>query len=340
MKVSVVIPVFNKAPFLQECLDSVFGQSHADMEVIAVDDCSTDGSWEILRSSPDPRLQAVRLERNGGPAAAARSAMDLATGEYIIRVDADDISLPERFEAQVRFMEDHPHLGMSGTRVIDLDRPDQERIVPLGEERCMAEVFFTVPIMQPTAIYRRRTLIEHGLSFDPAWPRIGEDWLFFVSAAQHTRMDNLDRVLVRYRTGPQNISYGQDMHRRWREALQVGLPLLGLDASEENIAFHLLTKPSFLARPTPGLVRAFAHWLETLRNEGAPAYVSPEAFGERIDRAWNRLFYALCDRDVRSALAHWRLTRPHDPGRLLYLMKVLVAARLQPRSGSSISAGR
>ena len=92
MKVSVVIPVFNKAPYLKACLDSVFAQSFQDFEVVAVDDASTDDSLAILRSCADPRLRIMRNERNMGPGAAAQRAMDAATGEYIIRVDADDIT--------------------------------------------------------------------------------------------------------------------------------------------------------------------------------------------------------------------------------------------------------
>ena len=90
MKASVVIPVYNKAPFLKECLESVFAQSFQAFEVIAVDDASTDGSLDVLRSCTDPRLRIIELERNVGPGGAAQRAMDAAQGEYILRVDADD----------------------------------------------------------------------------------------------------------------------------------------------------------------------------------------------------------------------------------------------------------
>lgn len=321
MKVSVVIPVYNKAPYLRECLQSILGQTLQDFEVIAVDDRSTDDSLAVLRSFTDPRIRVVEQARNGGPAAAARTAMDLAQGEYIIRVDADDVSLPKRFAEQVRFMDARPELGVSGTRVVDLDRPHEERPVPMGVEACMAEVFFTVPVFQPTAIYRRSVLLQHDLAFDPGWPRIGEDWLFYIAAAKVTRIDNLDRVLVQYRTGPQNISHGQDMHLRWRAALQVGLPMLGLEATDAQMECHLLTKPTFLHTPDAAMVRRFRAWVEHMKGPGRPAFAPAAAFEDRLERSWDRLFHFLCDRNVWAALEHWRIGPRRSWAQLSYLAK-------------------
>jgi glycosyltransferase involved in cell wall biosynthesis len=210
MKVSVVIPVHNKAPYLRECLDSVFAQTFSDFEVIAVDDRSTDDSLAVLRSYTDPRLQVVVQERNGGPATAVRTAMDRAKGEYIIRMDADDVAMPERFAAQVDFMDAHPDIGISGSRVVELHDPTAERSVLLDADALLAESFFTVPVFQPTAIYRRSVLVAYGLAFQPEWPRIGEDWLFYVHASAVTRFGNIDRALVRRYLGP--TSSTQDCH--------------------------------------------------------------------------------------------------------------------------------
>jgi glycosyltransferase involved in cell wall biosynthesis len=333
MKVSVVIPVYNKGPYLLECLNSVFTQTLTDLEVIAVDDRSTDDSLVILQACTDPRLHVIARTENGGPAAAVRMAMDLAQGEYIIRMDADDISLPERFAEQVRYMDAHPELGMSGTRVVDLDRPDQERPVMLDPDACRAEAFFTVPVFQPTAIYRRSVLEQHGLGFDPAWPRIGEDWLFGILAARVTRMANLDRVLVHYRTGVQNISHGQDMHVRWAEAMKVGLPMLGLEPTPENITYHLLTKPTFLQPPDRSVLLGFRSWMDRVRALPCVGTSFPRAaFEARLERSWERLFYVLCDHDLRMAWEHLRISRGWPLDRLTYYAKVRLNALLHQRS--------
>lgn len=117
MKVSVVIPVYNKGPFLREAVDSILAQTFKDFELICVDDKSTDNSLEILRGVQDPRLRIIEQPVNGGPAAAANAGFDAARGEYIVRMDADDIAVPERIAVQVAFMDAHPELVLSGGQV-------------------------------------------------------------------------------------------------------------------------------------------------------------------------------------------------------------------------------
>ncbi|MBK6831554.1 MAG: glycosyltransferase family 2 protein [Flavobacteriales bacterium] len=116
MKVSVVIPVYNKAPFLKECFDSVFGQTFSDFELIAVDDRSTDGSLAGLRRHAGSTPAVIELERNLGPAGCAQRGFDAATGEYIVRMDADDVMFPERIAKQVAFMDANPHWARAGRR--------------------------------------------------------------------------------------------------------------------------------------------------------------------------------------------------------------------------------
>src|SRR5690606_41310835 len=108
MKVSVVIPVYNKAPFLRACLDSMFAQSFTDMEVIAEDDASTDDSLAVLRTYDDPRRRVEVLVQNRGPAGAAAHAMPLARGAYIVRVDADDVRMPERVRRRAPWLAAQP----------------------------------------------------------------------------------------------------------------------------------------------------------------------------------------------------------------------------------------
>ncbi len=114
MKVSVMMPVYNKADFLREAVESILHGTFTDLELICVDDKSTDGSLGLLRSIPDPRLRIVELAENSGPGRAANAGMEAAQGEYIVRMDADDIAVPERIALQVAFMDAHPEIGASG----------------------------------------------------------------------------------------------------------------------------------------------------------------------------------------------------------------------------------
>ncbi len=144
MTVSVVLPVYNKAPFLRACIDSILAQTHGDFELIAVDDRSTDESLSILREVNDPRLRIIALEHNLGPAGCAQRGFDAAQGRYIVRMDADDVMVPHRIAAQVAFMEAHPDVGMSGSHMVVLDRPGDLRRASLSDADCRAGVLFQI----------------------------------------------------------------------------------------------------------------------------------------------------------------------------------------------------
>jgi glycosyltransferase involved in cell wall biosynthesis len=114
MKVSVLIPLFNKAPYVKEAIDSVLHGTFGDFEIVVVDDRSTDGGADVVRGIEDPRLHLVELPENRGPAGAANAGLEVCTGEYIVRLDADDVNMPDRIARQVAYMDAHPEVGASG----------------------------------------------------------------------------------------------------------------------------------------------------------------------------------------------------------------------------------
>lgn len=107
MKVSVIVPTYNSEKFICQSLDSVVEQFYCDWEIIIVDDCSTDRSYEIAQqySSKDNRIKAIRLNQNSGAAIARNTGIKLAQGRYIAFLDSDDIWLPNKLEIQIKFMQ-------------------------------------------------------------------------------------------------------------------------------------------------------------------------------------------------------------------------------------------
>ena len=106
--ISVVIPCYNAAPFVAETIESVLAQTYPHVEVIVVDDASTDGSWEVIRSYGE-RVTAVRQEANGGGCRARNGGAEIARGEYLMFLDADDTIGPETLEALVDALRDQPN---------------------------------------------------------------------------------------------------------------------------------------------------------------------------------------------------------------------------------------
>src|SRR5690348_17986778 len=107
-RVSVVMPCYNAAPWLEAALDSVLGQTHGDFELLAVDDGSTDATPRILAEAArrDGRVRVLGGGKNAGIVAALNQGLDQARGDYVARMDADDIALPTRFVRQIRFLEE------------------------------------------------------------------------------------------------------------------------------------------------------------------------------------------------------------------------------------------
>lgn len=106
-KISVVMPVYNGANYIREAVESILNQTFTDFEFIVIDDCSTDRSWEILTkyANQDQRVKLFKNEENLGVTKSLNKGLKLAQGDYIARQDADDVSLPERFEKQVALLE-------------------------------------------------------------------------------------------------------------------------------------------------------------------------------------------------------------------------------------------
>ena len=108
--ISIVVPVYNAAPYIENTVQMVLQQTYQDFELILVDDCSTDNSValleELMENGKDARLRLVKKERNQGAAAARNTGLDMASGRYIAFLDADDVWLPYRLEAGLRFMEE------------------------------------------------------------------------------------------------------------------------------------------------------------------------------------------------------------------------------------------
>ncbi|MBT8457234.1 MAG: glycosyltransferase [Alphaproteobacteria bacterium] len=119
--VSVILPAFNASATLRSAVQSVLDDGEREIEVIVVDDGSTDASLDILRSIPDPRLRVIAQTYNMGLPNPLNSGLEAARGRFVARMDADDVSLPGRFRAQMRAFAEDPDLVMCGTHAKLLD---------------------------------------------------------------------------------------------------------------------------------------------------------------------------------------------------------------------------
>lgn len=329
MKVSMLIPVYNKAPWLRECLDSVFAQRFRDFEVVAVDDASTDESLAILRSCRDPRLRIVELEQNMGPAGAANAGMDACRGEYIARLDADDLAVPDRLAIQVAYMDANPQVGASGGAVALFGAQQNTWSFPQHNDDCQAQLLFGVPVSQGASIMRRSVLQQHGLRYDAAWPRVGEDWLLWTRMGRVAHLGNVPQVLIHYRRGEQNIAHGRDRIADHRLLLREVFRFFDLPLTDDDLESHLMALRMFPVPPDAEAVRAYHRWLGRLALLNRERAIFPgEAFGRRLDKAWEQLFPVLPRYGTGAALQHVRLGKDRRREKLMYLLKYRINALL------------
>lgn len=127
-QVSVIIPVYNTAAYLMRALQSVLQQGLNNLEIILINDGSTDHSADVIRQVSDPRILYLENERNMGLVYTLNKGLDLARGAYIARMDGDDISMPGRLEAQLAYLQQHPEVDVLATVVELIDEQDQ----PIG----------------------------------------------------------------------------------------------------------------------------------------------------------------------------------------------------------------
>jgi glycosyltransferase involved in cell wall biosynthesis len=204
-KVSVLLPVYQGERYLREAINSILNQTFTDFEFIIIDDASTDRSAEIIRSYPDARIRFMQNQTNLGLIATLNKGLEAACGEYIARMDQDDVSLPERLSKQVAFMNSREDLAASGTWSRDID--DEGKVIG---NRCLGfgkqllyGYWWPCPIIHPSAIIRRSLL--GNLRYD-AEAMYCEDYDFWLRLREKHPIDNLPEYLVLYRVHSKSMS--------------------------------------------------------------------------------------------------------------------------------------
>lgn len=203
--VSIALPVFNAESTLALAIRSIQKQTYAHWELIIIDDGSTDNSRRVARSFDDPRIRIVSEGVNRGIAACLNTAIEFARGEYFARMDADDISFPERIESQVRYLTRHPEVDLLGTGVLVF----REGGHPLGtipirqehEEICRRP-WLGFSLAHPTWLGRRSWFVQN--LYRP-WVRKAQDQDLLLRSHDSSRFACLPDVLVGYREEPRHL---------------------------------------------------------------------------------------------------------------------------------------
>lgn len=291
--VTVLMPVYNGGSFLQEAINSILQQTFADFELLIINDGSTDDSASIVRLNNDPRIRFVENDQNIGLIATLNKGLTIATGKYIVRMDGDDVSRPERLSTQVAYMEAHPTVGGAGSFYdLMVDGKLAMMDLPVSGEELKSFLVFNCPIAHPTAILRRSLLQEKNIHYRNGFVH-AEDYDLWVQISSCSDIVNIPQVLLNYRVHGSQITgnplFLADKSVSLEKIRRQQLKLLGVDPTREQMQIHMQ-----LCDGAKHANREFAEkaekWLIYLGETNMKQQVFlPAMFNKHLHERWLRL---------------------------------------------------
>jgi len=257
--ISVVVPVYNATPYLRSALASLRAQTFGDFEIIAVDDGSTDDSKAVLAAfaAVEPRIRIISRP-NTGIVGALNDGLTVARGEFIARMDADDICLPKRFEKQLAYLLAHPSCICVGSAFLYIDAKGGhlKECVRAQDHPTIEEELLSGNggiIIHPASMFRRAAIEQVGGYREKAqWI---EDLDLYLRLARVGELANLSETLFHYRFHEESVNFSRNQGRHERKLL-----ILAEAHAERGLPFDSSKQPpsNLKSAITPDDLRDFA----------------------------------------------------------------------------------
>ena len=201
--ISVVMSVYNAEKYLRFSIESILNQTYTDFEFIIINDCSEDDSLKIINeySKNDSRIITVNNDTNLGLTRNLNKGLTIARGEYIARMDADDISILDRFEKQMCYFQKNEHIDILGGFCVDIDESGKvirKRKAPLSHKEIISSIYKVNPIYHPTVIFKKQKIANIGF-YNEEYKVVQDYDLWFRSIANNLIIQNLPDILLKYR---------------------------------------------------------------------------------------------------------------------------------------------
>lgn len=303
--VTVLMSVYNGEKYLCEAIESILNQTFGDFEFIIINDGSTDMTARILNSyqQKDRRIRVIH-KTNSGIVDSLNKGLQLCRGTYIARMDADDISLPQRLEKQFLFMESHANIGICGTWVRTFGGKHECIFeYPLNDATLRCLLLFTNTFAHPTVMIRKDFLSSFSLSYSSDYPH-AEDYELWVRCSRHFAMANIPEMLLLYRLHDQSVS---SFHRETQLDSTQKIRLLqlhnfmGLHPNASEVSTHQRISDRQLEADRSFVIQAHS-WLKKLHaaNYQNMNYPEPE-----LSNILGEYWWLICNAATRVGL--WTL---------------------------------
>ncbi|MBV9842652.1 MAG: glycosyltransferase [Sphingomonadaceae bacterium] len=291
-RVTVLVPVYNRARFIGRAIESVLGQSFGDFELLLVDDGSIDDSVAVIRRYSDPRIRLIENGLNRGIPLTRSIGIAEARGRYIAMLDSDDEAPAFRLERQVAVLDRHADIAVVGGWAREIDAQGQRRggvkMLPLAPNELEARLLFRTCHHHSSTMARAAVLREHG--YRGAFP-VCEDYDLFSRIAERHRLANLPRVLLHRRIHPGRITCDRAAQVRANNVAiaRRRVAALGLPDDDATIAHHVLLARLKKERVTPDrdFLESASAWLERVAaaNDKAEIYC-PRGLAATLGQLW------------------------------------------------------
>jgi len=286
--VSVVMSVYNGASYVKEAIESILNQTYVHFEFLIINDGSTDSSLEIIYSFSDPRIKLIDNGVNKGLIYSLNKGLDEAQGKYIARMDADDISLPTRFEKQVAYLERHQTIGIVGSDYIAFTNDSSKYITSIrNSSQIKTFLLFGATVCHPTLMLRKSVIDECNFRYSSEAKHV-EDFDLWTRMSVHTHFANIDEALLKYRDHPGQVSHAYSYIQKENSDIvrKHYLSALGFFASDADLAIHNQISSNQRITSKNDLIH-IKHWLENLiAQNNAKEIISSVNFNQVMAKQW------------------------------------------------------
>ncbi|EKO3617653.1 glycosyltransferase [Vibrio metschnikovii] len=283
-KVSVILPVYNAEKFIFDAIESILNQTFSDFELIVINDGSTDRSLNIIKRLvlTDSRVKVINRE-NKGLVFTLNEAISLANGEYIARMDADDICHKERLYKQVEFLDNNPDVDILGTwaRVFYEDKTLGYIRHPVNHNKMLVRLIFSVCFCHPSVMFRKKIIPNNGELYNLDKNNC-EDYALWVNLMNQYKYANLPEVLLDYRYIESSISRQSDsdgMYIQRMESLtsisREVLDIINITLNPNEIELHfILSSNERIEKYNPGIYQPLKYLMKLNMANFLPGYFS------------------------------------------------------------------
>jgi len=300
--ITVLMPLYDAKDYLAESIESILNQSYTDFEFLIIDD-SSDGSYEIAKKYEeiDKRIRVIKNNPPLGLRKSSNLGIREAKGKYIARMEADDISLPNRFEKQLAFMEANPNVDVSGCFLQLFGQQDGQWTYPLNDEEIKAGLIWGITIAHPTTFMKRSFLVEGNHYYNPYGLSYAEDREFFFDMHRQATFKNLPEFLYMYRRSSNSVT-----KRLKSKRLEARIALLskifkdfGIKFTEQDILYHEFIRAQFFIDINrENLIKSKQWYNKLLAHNLQTNYFHHNAFVSASRQQWNKLFYTLSNKNI------------------------------------------